>query len=209
MSGRGLPGAYDTALDSGFWRPVLFVELTLSASTLRLHDYVGDIVWNSLTWTGVGSFGRIDVVEEGEQVSPYALTLTLSNIDTTLAPEAIGGELDQTAVAIYWGMLDDGAALLADPVELWSGVVDATDIIASRVNGAISVTCESDLGRFSRISGALFSAEDLRASYVGDTFFNYLPNMQDLVIEWKETRGSSVGTQAAGRRAAAIIGSRR
>lgn len=209
MSGRGLPAEYETALGSGFWRPVVFVSIELPVSTIRVHSYVGDIVWGSQTWTGVGTFGGIDVIEEGEQVSPYALTMTMTGIDTTLAPEAIAGELDQAPVTIYFGMLDEGAALLADPIEWWSGIADATDIVASRENGAISITCESNLANFTRINGALFSAEDLRAEYPGDTFFTYLPNMQDIVIEWKETRGSSVGAQAAGRRAAAIMGSRR
>ena len=209
MSGRGLPSAYDTALDGGFWRPVVFVSIELAASTIRVHSYVGSIAWGAQTWTGIGTFGGIDVIEEGEQVSPYALTMTLSGIDTTLAPEAISGGLDQAAVTIYFGMLDEGAALLADPIEWWSGIADATDIVASRTNGAISITCESNLANFSRINGGLFSAENLRTEFVGDTFFDFLPNMQDIVIEWKETRGSSIGGQASSVRAAGIIGSRR
>jgi hypothetical protein len=282
MSGRGLPSTYTTALDTGYWRPVVFVSIELAETTIRVHSYVGDITWGANTWSGIGTFGSIDVIEEGEQVSPYALTMTLSGIDTTLAPEAIAGGLDQAPVTIYYGMLDSGAALLADsgtatagaastitlqvgssavddfyngrviritggtgagssglisdyvgatrvatvavawasapssgstyridsnPIELWSGIADATDIVASRTNGAISITCESNLATFARIDGTLFSAEALRSEYSGDTFFDFLPNMQDLVIEWKETRGSSIGS-ASSARVATFIGSR-
>ncbi len=284
MSGRGLPATYITALDSAFWRPVLFVEITLATVTWRFHDYVGSIDWGGNTWTGVGSLGSIDAVEEGEEVSPYALQLTLSGIDTTVIPEARDGGLEDAPVRIYFGMLGQGAALIGDagtatggaastitlqvgssavdsfytnrmiritggtgagsvglitgyvgatrvatvsvawavapasgstysidtnPIEHWSGIADETAIVVSRENGAISLTCESDLADFDSSINSLFSEEDLTATYPDDTFFKFLANMQDLVIEWKETRGSSIGSSASAGRVVSAIGSRR
>lgn len=198
MSGRGLPSAYTTALDTEFWRPIIFVKIELEASTIRVHDYVGDITWGSQTWTGLGTFGGIETIEEGASISPYALVLRMTNVDLTLAPEAISGSIDRAPVTVYFGMLDDGAALLDDPIELWAGTSDAVDIVASRQGGAISLTCESNLAIMQRINGALFSAEELKVSYSDETFFDFLPSVQDLIIEWKETRGSAIGGRSAG-----------
>lgn len=273
---RGLPASYVTALTGGYWREVLFVSIALPSATLRVHSYVGDITWGGFTWSGVGTFGSIGILEEGEVVSPYALQLTLSHIDTSLAPEILNGTFTQSAVLIYFGMLGEGGNLLGEsnaaqagtsttitlataassvdsfyngktirilsgtgagstglvtgyvgstrvatissawgiapasgsvysiddaPVLWWSGKADLADVLASRTDGAIGLTCESDLAAFDREDGSLFSEAELKKEYSTETFFQYLAAMQDRLIEWKETRGSSPGLGgASGRR---------
>jgi hypothetical protein len=265
---RGLPSSYVTALNGGSWRICTFVSVAYTGGTVYLHDSIGTIEWGGQQWLGIGTFGGIDTVEEGEEVSPYALTATLSGVDITLAPEVLAGDFAQAAISIYFGMLGDGQALLGEsgtaqagaattitlaagasgtdsyyngrtiritsgtgagsvglvtgyvgstkvatiavawavnpasgsgyaiddiPTEMWAGKVDTADVLVTDETATITLTCESLLAEFDRASGLLFSESALIAVYSDDTFFKYLPAMQDRQIEWKETRGSSAG----------------
>lgn len=265
---RGLPASYITALDTGHWRPVTFCSIAYTGGTLYLHDSGGTIVWGGQTWLGVGAFGGIDTVEEGEEVSPYSLTATLSGVDITLAPEVLNGNFARAAITIYFGMLGDGPVLLGEtgtaqggaattitlaagasavndfyngrvvrivfgtgagssgtitdyvgstkvatvssawatnpasgsgyviddlPVEWWSGKVDTADVAVSEESATITLTCESLLVAFDRASGLLFTEATLQREYPDDTFFRFLPSMQDKQIVWQETRGGSIG----------------
>lgn len=270
---RGLPSSYVTALNGGSWRVCTFVSVAYTGGTVYLHDSIGTIVWGGQSWLGIGTFGGIDTVEEGEEVSPYSLTATLSGVEITLAPEVLAGDFAQADISIYVGMLGDGQALLGEsgtaqagtattitlaagasatnsfyngrtiritsgtgagsvglvtayvgstkvativsawavnpasgsgyaiddiPCEMWSGKVDTADVLVNDESATITLTCESLLADFDRASGLLFSEAALVTQYSDDSFFKFLPAMQDRQIEWKETRGSTVGVGVPG-----------
>jgi hypothetical protein len=265
---RGLPASYITALDTDAWRQVIFCSIAYTGGTVYLHDSIGTITWGGQSWLGVGTFGGIETVEEGEEVSPYSLTASLSGVDITLAPEVLAGNFAQANIAIYFGMLDAGQNLLGEsgtaqagaattitlaagasatndiyngrvvrivsgtgagssgtitdyvgatkvatiavawavnpasgsgyviddlPVEWWAGKVDTADVVLEEDSATITLTCESRLADFDRASGLLYTEATLQTEYLDDTFFQYLPAMQDKVVEWKETRGGTVG----------------
>ena len=55
------------------------------------------------------------------------------------------------------------------------------------------LTCESYLAKLDRINGKLFSDAELKSNYATDTFFEFLPRMQELKLIWAETRAGSMG----------------
>ncbi len=79
---RGFPTNTAAQLTSALVRPVTFAKIEFDAETLYLHNSLGSYVWDSQTWSGLGDFASISSVEEAIQVKPYALTLTLSGIDS-------------------------------------------------------------------------------------------------------------------------------
>lgn len=267
---RGLPQSYVDALNSGYWRPVLFAELHyLPSGVLYLHDQIGPVIWGGNTWQGIGAFGGISAVEEGSVVSPYKIELSLSGVDLTLAPEILTGKFDQQQVVLFLGMLSPlgqfllghsgtaqagasstitlastasalndayngqtirllsgagigqtgvildyaGASRVATmttswtvnpnntttysvddtPYHLWEGKADVPTIIKDAELATIQLRCESELAAFDRSSALLFSEPEIKKRYPTDTFFRYMPAMQERVIVWQESKSGRPG----------------
>jgi hypothetical protein len=74
---RGFPAAVATALAQQHVAIVSFAKLEFPSGTVYVHNSLGTYTWGGQDWLGVGDLGSISQVEEGLDVSPYAITLTL------------------------------------------------------------------------------------------------------------------------------------
>ena len=74
---RGFPADVATALAQQHVAIVSFAKLEFPSGTVYLHNSLGTYTWGGQDWLGVGDLGSISQVEEGLDVSPYAITLTL------------------------------------------------------------------------------------------------------------------------------------
>lgn len=187
---RGLSSSNATALDGVLIRPVVFVELEFDAptGTIYLHDDIGPLTANdwdgaSRTWDGVGDFGGISKLDEGRDVSPYAVELMLSGIDADIASQALTDDSVLRNVYILIGLLDSDRALIDDPHPMWAGKVDDLQV-AIGSESVIRITCESQLAAFEKINGRLQNDADHQAEFAADKFFEYLPQMLDAKFRW-------------------------
>lgn len=194
---RSISAAALTQLGLAYVRPRVFCSLDFDSGTMYVHDGVGTYTWGGHDWLGLGDFGGVDLVEEGEQASPFAVRLRLSGLDTTMATEALTGDYHLRAVVLYIGFLDENNELVDDPDLIWSGTADVMDVVAG-AQSVISVTCESYLAKLDRTNGKLFTDAEQRKAYSADTFFKYLPQMQELRLVWAESRAGQTGVTLSG-----------
>lgn len=187
---RGLSSSNATALDDALIRPVVFTQLEFDAptGTLYLHDDIGPITANdwdgtSRTFEGVGDFGGISKLDEGRDVSPYAVELMLTGIDADIASQVLTDDSVLRNVYILVGLLDSDRALIDDPHPMWAGYVDDMQV-AVGTESVIRVTCESQLAAFEKINGRLQNDADHQAEFAADKFFEYLPQMLDAKFRW-------------------------
>ena len=181
-----LPTALATFTDAAQVRFVLLVKLALKTRTLYLCTGTQDVTWDGATWVGNGDFAGIPAIEEGSDVSPYQVDLSLSGLNAQLVRDALAIEAFHLQdVTLYGGVLDDNAPQLGeDPVVLWGGVMDIAFLETTGDTLAITLRCESYLARFQRTNGLRFTDEDQQRLYANDRFFEYLPQMQDLTLKW-------------------------
>lgn len=195
---RGLSAPTLTAASAAHVRPIVFVKLELDSGTLYLHNAVGTYTWGSQTWTGVGALGSIGEIEEGLDLSPYAVALGLNALDPSLVTVATTEEVFNRRVTIYIGLLDDNGALVADPHERWSGSGDSMSIRLGGEDG-IALNCENDFRFFDQANGSRFTDEDQQRRYPGDLFFEFLPQMIDAKVFWGQGGSPTVVGQLGGR----------
>ena len=200
---RGLSSNNAAALDAALIRPVVFVELQFDSptGTLYLHDDIGPLTANdwggtSRTWDGVGDFGGIRKLDEGRDVSPYAVELMLTGIDADIASQVLTDDSVLRNVYILVGLLDSDRTLIDAPHPMWAGYVDDMQV-AVGTESVIRVTCESQLAAFEKINGRLQNDADHQAEFAGDKFFEYLPQMLDAKFRWGG-RTQSYGGGATG-----------
>lgn len=193
---RGLSAPTVTASTAAHVRPIVFVKAELDSGTLYLHNAVGSYTFSSQIWTGLGALGSIGELEEGLDLSPFAVSIGLSGIDSSLVSVAVNEEVFNRRITIYIGLLGDDGVLVDTPHERWSG---AGDNISIRLGGddGIALTCENDFRFFDQANGSKFTDEDQQLRYTGDVAFEFLPQMIDVKVFWGQG-GAPTTTGVAG-----------
>jgi len=200
---RGFPTAVANALAEQNVALVSFAKLEFPSGTVYVHNSIGTYSWGSQDWLGVGSLGSISKVEEGMDVSPYAITLTLSGLDADMSSAALTENYFMRAVTIYLGVLNDDDELLADPTPIWAGFMDQMNVSVGADGGdAIQLIAESELSRFNVSRNLMYTNAAQQERYSGDLFFSHIQDVQGAKFDWgAKTPGQSGagGGNAGGR----------
>lgn len=190
---RGLPTAVNKTLTGDFVRLVTFAEMQFTSGTQYVHDGLGTYTWGGQNWQGVGSLGRVSAIEEGIEISPYSLTLTLSALDSTMAGKALTEDYYMRPLFIYLGLLDDTDALITTPTKIWAGRMDVMTVTAGTENDTISVSAESDMARFDRSANLKYTHTSQQRIDNTDLFFEFLKDIEGAKIVWRGTNSESLG----------------
>jgi hypothetical protein len=190
---RGFPTAVATALAQQNVAIVTFAKLEFPSGTVYLHNSLGSYTWGGHDWLGVGDLGSISQVEEGLDVSPYAITLTLSGLDATISGAALTEDYYLHGVTVYLGVLDTDDVLIDTPTQIWAGFMDQMNMTVGADGGdAIQLVAESELSRFNKSLNLMYTNTAQQERSSGDLFFNFLHRIEGAKINWgSRTPGSS------------------
>jgi len=182
---RGFPANVATALAQQHVAIVTFAKLEFPSGTLYVHNSLGTYTWDSQDWLGVGDLGSISQVEEGIDVSPYAITLTLSGLDATISSAALTEDYFMRPVTVYMGVLDADDALIADPTQIWAGFMDQMNVSLGADGGdAIQLIAESELSRFDVSRNLMYTNAAQQERYSGDLFFSHIHKVEGAKFNW-------------------------
>jgi hypothetical protein len=193
---RGFPTNVATALAQQHVAIVTFAKLEFPSGTVYVHNSLGTYTWDGQDWLGVGDLGSISQVEEGIDVSPYAITLTLSGLDATISGAALTEDYFMHPVTVYMGVLDADDALIADPTQIWAGFMDQMNVSLGADGGdAIQLIAESELSRFDVSRNLMYTNAAQQERYSGDLFFSHIHKVQGAKFDWgKKTAGRDGNT---------------
>ena len=193
---RGFPTAVATALAQQNVAIVTFAKLEFPSGTVYLHNSLGSYTWGGHDWLGVGDLGSISQVEEGLDVSPYAITLTLSGLDATISGAALTEDYYLHGVTVYLGVLDTDDVLIDTPTQIWGGFMDQMNMTVGADGGdAIQLVAESELSRFNKSLNLMYTNTAQQERSSGDLFFNFLHRIEGAKINWgsRTPGGSNLG----------------
>ena len=191
---RGLSSAVETALSQQHVAIVTFAKLEFPSGTVYVHNSIGTYNWDSQDWLGVGDLGAIGKVQEGQDVSPYAITLTLNGLDPTISSAALTEDYFMHPVTVWLGVLDENDELIEDPSQIWAGFMDQMNITVGADGGdAIQLIAESELSKFDKSANLMYTNAAQQAKSSTDLFFSHLHKIEGAKIAWgAKTSGSIV-----------------
>lgn len=183
---RTFTSAQNTALDSSHVNLLMFAKLEFDSGTIYVHNGIGTYTWDSQNWLGVGDLGTISQVQEGLDVSPYAITLTLSGLpDAGFASTALTENYYKRPASVYVGLLDANDSLIGTPIQVWSGFMDQMNMTVGADGGdAIQLIAESELARFDKSSDLMYTNASQQDRHSGDKFFNFIHKIQGQKLDW-------------------------
>ena len=190
---RGFPTAVATALSAGHVVLVTFAKLEFPSGTIYVHNSIGTYTWGGQDWLGTGDFGEISQIEEGADVSPYKITLTLSGLDATISGAALNEDYYMHPATVYLGALDADDVLIADPTVVWEGAMDQMNFSIGEASGdSIQLTAESELARFDKSSNKKYTHSQQQNDHSGDVLFEFMADIEDAKIRWGDPNSDAV-----------------
>ena len=150
---------------------------------LRAWTGYGNITIDSDTYIGLGDFGSISNVKQGERLTADGLTLGLSGIPTEILTGALQEDYQGRDVIIYFGCLVSGQLTLA-PYELFSGRMDQMTISQGGETSNISLTVENQLIDMQRARISRWTDDDQQSKYASDVSLRYVSGLQEKEVLW-------------------------
>lgn len=190
---RGFPSDVLTALSSEHVALVTFAKLEFPSGTLYLHNSIGTYTWGGNDWLGTGDLGEISQLEEGAQISPYKITLSLSGLDATISGAALTEDYYLQPVTVYLGVLNANDVLIADPTIVWEGAMDQMELSIGAADGdMIVLTAESELARFDKASNLKYTDAQLQSDSAGSLGFEFMADIEGAKIRWGDPNSDAV-----------------
>lgn len=181
---RQMTAAMQAAVQAGIVRPVIFLAGEFVSGTLYLWSGMGTFTWAGQNWLGVGALGSISPVQETENATATNIVATLSGIPSDVLSLVMSEVRNGKRVRIWLGLLDDNYNLLADPVEIFGGHIDAGEIDEGAETSSCSITVENAFVDFQRARAVPFTSQAQQAVFPGDLGFDFVPQLQDVEINW-------------------------
>lgn len=186
---------YDARARGPYWLSNT-TPLQNSANILRLATTPFNVTWDGKLFTAVGSLGAISDVEEDTGVTPTAISLTLSGVNSTILSVAWGTEVLNQPARVYLAFFDMSATneadrLVQDPIVLFEGLMDelagtqgARDPESGAVPMEVSLTVQSELRNWERPRAIRWSDKSHRGRHPNDFGFGLLAITSALQIWW-------------------------
>jgi hypothetical protein len=162
------------------------------SGTVRAWSGIGDLSWDSQTWTGTGTLLTISSVEEKDEISANGITVSLAGIPSSMISLALSDCKQGAAGYVYLGFLD-GSSVVSDPILLFEGKLDIPAISENPETSTISISYESRLIDLERPRENRYTDEDQQRLFVGDLGLQFVPSLQDLTLTWGKATASSSG----------------
>jgi len=156
------------------FRPFALVSIGAPSGTVYLWTGVGNLSWNSQTWTGAGDLGSIGSVSAGTDLAASQVELTLSGLDATIKADVINELIRGADVSIYYGFFDSSDAIVADPWLGFFGKVDAPTVADAAAGTTISISVLDGVGAMLRRTKRRRTDADHQDTFSGDEIFEFV-----------------------------------
>lgn len=190
---RTVPSALLTALSQPEVQPYYAVEFLFDDTdgtrwdqagyagnrAVRFWTGYGDRTIGSSSYTGTGNLLNISGLEEANDLSAKSATISMSGIPSSLVALALSEPYQRRACKIYFGTVDTST-----PIEAFNGLMNTMRIEDSGESSIITLSVDSKLVRLEKASGWRYTEANHQLRHTGDTFFNYVADLQDREIVW-------------------------
>lgn len=186
MTTRDATAALITASKQPELRSVYFFRAEFDSGTGAFHTRLGDIIFEGVTYKGIGSLGSISAIEESSEIQANNVRVTLSGIDGTNITIALTEKYQNKPCLIHYGLLDDNYALVVSPVLIFKGALDTMDISVGDV-ATVSVLCQNRFADWQKAKPRYYTDTEQKKLFPGDRGFELMQESQERKILWGRT----------------------
>lgn len=187
---RDLTSAFLDELTKPIIRLAYFCQLQmLDGSVLSMWTGYDYITWNSVVWIPLGYFADVSDIPESSDLKAEGINLTLNGIPASLLAEAQNNLRQGQRCLVLFGLLDANGAVIDFPYASFDGLVDTVSTDQSRDKFDIHISAEDQMIRLQKPILYTFTDGDQKYFYPGDNGFNFIQQMQAVVLSWGSSSG--------------------
>ena len=175
-------------------RPIFLVRMVFDSSQLNIWSGVGDISFDSVTYTGLGDLLSISDIKETSDISATGINVSLSGVKSSLITIAKDQDYQGRELTVRLGAFNESGSLIADPVIIFSGFMDTMTIAEAGTYSTISIAVENKLVAFERSKVRRYTAEDQKIDHPTDKGFEFVTSIVQKEIIWGRPTGSAGGS---------------
>lgn len=118
---RDITAGVSSAISDTQVRPALLWYGEFTSGNAYLWTGLGNLSWNSITWSGAGTLLGISNIEESSEIKASGINVTLSGVPSSLISLALGDVRQGYECAVYMAFFDTNNAIISDPVLVFEG----------------------------------------------------------------------------------------
>lgn len=164
--------------------PIILFEGEFDGGTIHLWSGVGTIVWDGDTYTGAGQLLSVSAIEETIEVRAAGVQIGLSGLPSTLVSLALSSARQGKKGRLWLAFLDSSNAIIADPYQIFTGLLDVPTMDESGERSDITLSYENRLVGLLTANDRRYTSEDQHVDFPGDTGFDFVAGLQDAQIVW-------------------------
>lgn len=189
---RPLTAAMEAGLAERVYRPVCFAELNFDGGTERLHTWRGNLTVDGNVFVGLGELVGVGNIVEGGGLSAEGITLRATGLTNKWLQIARDEHVHGRTARLWFGMLDDDYALIADPDGPYLLRMDAMEITRDDETGTVFLKLQTLAVLWSQANIRRCTDEDQQNVHPGDRFFEFMPEMaeKELILGTPESASS-------------------
>jgi hypothetical protein len=160
-----------------------FVRLTMPDATYTFCNAAAPIVFNGVTWQGMGSFLGISEIQRDIKASSYDMRLMLTGIDPNNIAMILDSDIKGSTVEIWRGFLDSNNQIITTPTnqffKRYQGIIsnfaineDYNEQLRMRIATAVASCSSMRLVLQNRVSGMRTNSTNWQTFYPADTSMN-------------------------------------
>ncbi|MBF0095480.1 MAG: hypothetical protein HQL34_13175 [Alphaproteobacteria bacterium] len=186
---RTLSSGVQTAIAAATYRPVFFIRMVFDEGSERACTAPYSIWFDDGSglseYIGVGALGTFSAIEEGSELRSYGMSASLSGALPEHLSIALNSRYQGRQATVWLGFLDAGHVLIADPIEVFRGIMDTMPIELGQT-GSITVTIENALARWENPNprNQRYTDADQRDIYPGDRAFEFTNSAVAKELVW-------------------------
>ena len=183
-----MPRSIDPTTSTSLTQPIvpiaIMVDIQIAAGPIYAWSGYGDLIYNGITYLGIGKLGKISLVQETNSVYASGAQITLEGIDSTDLTEALSDITIGQPVSIYFAVLNAAGQIAGTPITIFAGLTDQVSISESIDNCSITIDVESKLAQLQRNREYRYTDQMQRFLHPGDGAFRYVNLLTNYVGSW-------------------------
>tara|TARA_R110000751_G_scaffold49417_1_gene109969 strand:- start:433 stop:1074 length:642 start_codon:yes stop_codon:yes gene_type:complete len=160
------------------------VKAEFDSDDILIWSGTDDLVLNSETYTGAGSFLNISNVEENLELKSNGLSVGISGMDLTVVNLALTENYQNRPITLFLGYAMGGTNEVAGTLTLFKGRMTSLVIQDTPQGSTVSIDAENRLVDLDRPSNFRYTKESQNFLHSGDTSLNRVASLQDKQIVW-------------------------
>ena len=198
---RGVTNDWITEATADKNTPILLFEGVFgSGVTFRLWNGIGDLSWDSKTWSGNGWFHGVTPANEDEEINASNMEVILAGVPASTV-SAILGQTRQGATGKLWIGFINSSGNVVDPYLQFEGKFDTAEVREDVEQPLLTLTYESELVDMERPREFRYNQETQKYFYPEDRGFEYVQRLQDTPLFWGRTREQVIRREKAEKKA--------